>query len=152
MKAKSLKKFLRDSVVQWVEDDPFQLAAALSYYTLFSLAPLLIIVIAIAGFAFGQEAAQNRIVETLQGLIGQESSLAIQAMIQNASNKPKTGIVSTAAGVIALLFGAGGVVGQLQSSLNTIWGVIPKPGQGILGFVRQRLFHLPWYSALASYS
>ena len=138
MKPQSLWKFLRDSVVQWIDDNPFQLAAALSYYTLFSLAPLLIIVIAIAGFAFGQEAAQNRIVETLQGLIGQESSVAIQAMIQNASNKPKSGIVSTVIGVIALLFGAGGVVGQLQSSLNTIWGVTPKPGQGVWGFVRQR--------------
>jgi membrane protein len=138
MKAKSLWKFLKDSVVQWIEDDPFPLAAALSYYTLFSLAPLLIIVIAVAGFAFGQEAAQNRIVETLQGLIGQESSLAIQGMIQNASNKPKTGIFSTVVGVIALLFGAGGVVGQLQTSLNTIWGVAPKPGQGVWGFVRQR--------------
>jgi membrane protein len=138
MKAKSLWKFLRDSVVQWIEDDPLPLAAALSYYTLFSLSPLLIIVIAIAGFAFGQEAAQNRIVETLQGLIGQESSLAIQTMIQNASNKPKTGIVSTVVGVIALLFGAGGVVGQLQSSLNTIWGVTPTPGRSVWGFVRQR--------------
>ncbi len=138
MNAKSLWKFLKDSVVQWIEDDPFPLAAALSYYTLFSLAPLLIIVIAVAGLVFGQEAAQNRIVETLQGLIGQESSLAIQGMIQNASNKPKTGIFSTAVGVITLLFGAGGVVGQLQSSLNRIWGVAPKPGLGIWGFVRQR--------------
>ena len=138
MKARSLWKFLKDSVVQWIEDDPFPLAAALSYYTLFSIAPLLIIVIAIAGFVFGQEAAENRIVQTLQGLIGQESALAIQAMIQNASNKPKTGMVSTLVGVIALLFGAGGVVGQLQSSLNRIWGVAPKPGQGIWGFIRQR--------------
>ena len=138
MKAKSLWKFLKDSVMQWIEDDPLALAAALSYYTLFSLAPLLIIVIAIAGFVFGQEAAENRIVETLQGLIGQESSLAIQAIIQNASNKPKTGLVSTVAGVVVLLFGAGGVVGQLQTSLNTIWGVAPKPGEALWGFVRQR--------------
>ena len=135
---KTIWQILKDSVTQWLEDNPFQLAAALSYYTLFSLAPLLIIVIAVAGFVFGTEAAQNRIVETLQGLIGQESAGAIQAMIQNAGNKPKTGIVSTIIGVMALLFGAGGVVGQLQTSLNTIWGVTPKPGQGIGGFVRQR--------------
>lgn len=68
------------------------MGVALSYYTLFSLAPLLIIVIAIAGFAFGREAAQNQIVQTIQGLIGQESAQAIQEMIQNASNRPKTGI------------------------------------------------------------
>ena len=138
MKRKPIWEILKGSVTQWLEDNPFQLAAALSYYTLFSLAPLLIIVIAVAGFAFGQEAAQNRIVETLQGLIGEESAAAIQAMIQNANNQPKTGIVSTVVGVVALLFGAGGVVGQLQTSLNTIWGVTPKPGQGIWGFVRQR--------------
>jgi membrane protein len=135
---KPVWQFVKQTVTQWFEDDPFQLAAALSYYTLFSLAPLLIIVIAIAGFAFGREAAQNQIVETLQGMIGQESAQAIQGMIQNASNKPKTGMISTVIGIIALLIGAGGVVGQLQTSLNTIWGVAPKPGQGVWGFVRQR--------------
>jgi membrane protein len=137
-KRKPVWQFVKETVTQWFEDDPFQLAAALSYYTLFSLAPLLIIVIAIAGFAFGREAAQNQIVETLQGMIGQESAQAIQGMIQNASNKPKTGMTSTLIGLIALLIGAGGVVGQLQTSLNTIWGVAPKAGQGVWGFVRQR--------------
>jgi len=138
MKLKLLWQLLKATVMQWVEDQPFQLAAALSYYTLFSLAPLLVIVIAIAGFAFGQEAAQNRIVETLQGLLGRESAQAIQEMVHNASNKPKTGIFSTILGVVFLLFGAGGVVGQLQTSLNTVWGVTPKAGQGVWGFVRQR--------------
>lgn len=137
-KNKSLWQFLKDTVMQWFEDQPFQLASSLSYYTLFSLAPLLVIVIAIAGFAFGREAAQNQIVETIQGMIGRDSAQAIQQMIQNASNKPKTGIISTVLGIVALLFGAGGVVGQLQTSLNTIWGVEPKPGQGIWGFIRQR--------------
>ena len=131
-------QFLKDTITQWLEDEPLQLAAALSYYTLFSLAPLLIIAIAIAGFAFGREAAQNQIVETIQGLIGRDSAQAVQEMIQNASNKPKTGMFSSLVGIIALMFGAGGVVGQLQTSLNTIWGVVPKAGQGIWGFVRQR--------------
>lgn len=124
--------------MQWIAHQPFQLSSSLSYYTLFSLAPLLIIVIAIAGLAFGREAAQNRIVETIQGMIGQQSAQTIQGMIQSASSKPNTGIISTVIGVVALLFGAGGVVGQLQTSLNTIWGVTPKPGQGIWGFIRQR--------------
>jgi membrane protein len=137
-KRRSLWQFLKDVVSQWIEDQPFQLASSLSYYALFSLAPLLIIAISVAGLAFGREAAQNRIVETLQGMVGQESAQAIQGMIQNASNKPKTGIVSTVVGIIALLFGAGGVVGQLQTSLNTIWGVTPKSGQGVWGFIRQR--------------
>ena len=126
MIAKPHWRILKDSVVQWVEDQPFQLAAALSYYTLFSLAPLLIIVISIAGFVFGRDAAQNRIVETIQGLVGQDSAAAIQAIIQNANSKPGSGILSTVLGVLILLIGAGGVVGQLQTSLNTIWGVTPK--------------------------
>ena len=138
IKRKSLWQFFKDTVLQWIQHDPFQLGAALSYYTLFSLAPLLIIVIAIAGFAFGREAAQNQIVETIQGMIGRDSAQAVQEMIRNASNKPKTGMISTLLGIIVLMVGAGGVVGQLQNSLNMIWGVKPKPGQAIWGFIRQR--------------
>ena len=138
MKRKSIWNFLKDIFSQWIEDQPFQLASSLSYYTLFSLAPLLIIAIAVAGLVFGREAAQNQIVETIQGMIGQESAQAVQGMIVNASNKPKTGMISTFLGVIALLFGAGGVVGQLQTSLNTIWGVTPKSGRGVWGLIRDR--------------
>jgi membrane protein len=134
MRRKSVWQLLKDTVVQWIEDEPFELAAALSYYTLFSLAPLLIIVIAVAGFAFGREAAQNQIVQTIQGMIGQESARAVQEMIQNASIKPKTGMISTVFGIIVLLIGAGGVVGQLQTSLNKIWGVALKTGQDLWGF------------------
>ena len=131
-------QFLKKTVYNWIDDDPFVLAAALSYYTLFSLAPLLTIAIAMAGLFFGQEAAQNQVVETTRGLVGKESAQAIQDMIQSAGEKPAAGIISTLFGVIALLFGAGGVVGQLQASLNKVWGVAPKPGQGVWGFIRQR--------------
>ncbi|HET7394129.1 MAG TPA: YihY/virulence factor BrkB family protein [Candidatus Binatia bacterium] len=131
-------EFLKKTISGWIEDEPFALAAALSYYTLFSLAPLLTIAIAIAGFFFGAEAAQNQVVETTQGLVGRESAQAIQEMVRKASEKPTAGIISTVFGVIALLFGAGGVVGQLQNSLNQVWGVAPKPGQGVWGFIRQR--------------
>jgi YihY family inner membrane protein len=126
MKLKSTWKLLKAIFIKWLEDDPFQSAAALSYYTLFSLAPLLIISIAVAGFVFGREAAQNQIVETIGGMIGPESAQAIQGMIQYASNKPRTGTISTVLGAVALLFGAGGVVGQLTTALNKIWGVVPK--------------------------
>jgi membrane protein len=134
----SIWGLLKRTVAQWIEDQPFQLASSLSYYTLFSLAPLLIIVIAIAGFAFGRDAAEHQIVGTIQGMIGQQSAKAVQEMIQNAGSQPKTGILSAVIGVVTLILGAGGVVGQLQTSLNTIWGVTPKPGQGVWGFVRQR--------------
>ena len=140
MQRKSIWQFLKTTISEWVEAEPFQLAAALSYYTLFSLAPLLLIAIGVAGFVFGREAAQNQIVETLQGMIGQESAETVQEMIQASNEKPKTGMLSTIIGFVALLFGAGGVVGQLQTSLNKIWEVTPKPGQGIWGFIRQRFF------------
>jgi membrane protein len=139
---KSVWQFLKSTVIQWLEDRPFQLASSLSYYTIFSLAPLLVIVIAIAGFAFGEAAAEQRIVGTIQGMIGEDSARAVQTMIENASRQPKTGIISAAMGFLALLLGAGGVVGQLQTSLNTIWGVEPKPGQGLRGFLRQRFLSL----------
>jgi membrane protein len=142
MKGKTLWKFLRDIATQWFEDDPFQLAAALSYYTLFSLAPMLIIAIAFAGLFFDREAATDQIVHTFQGFVGQESAKAVQEMIRNASSKPRTGMISTVVGIVALVFGAGGVVGQLQSSLNRIWGVTAKPGRGIWDFVRERFVSL----------
>ena len=131
-------KLLKTIVMKWLDDEPFQSAAALSYYTLFSLAPLLIISIAVAGFVFGREAAQNQIVTTIQGLIGQESAQAVQAMIQNASSRPKAGMISTVLGGIILLFGAGGVVGQLQTSLNTTWRVKAQSDGGVSDFIRKR--------------
>jgi membrane protein len=138
MKQKSAWNFLKTIFTKWLDDDPFQAAAALSYYTLLSLAPLFVISIAVAGFVFGREAAHNQIVETIQGLIGRQSAEAVQAMIQAASNKPETGLASTLLGGIFLLFGAGGVVGQLQTSLNAIWRVRPKPGTGLHDFIRKR--------------
>lgn len=136
---KSFWAMLKDTVMQWIEDDPFQLAAALSYYTLFSMTPLLIIVIAVAGFVFSREAAEGQIVGAIEEMIGGQSAQAIQGMIQNASSQPTTGMFSALVGIVALIFGAAGVVGQLQTSLNTIWGVEPKPGQGVWGLVRQRV-------------
>jgi membrane protein len=123
---------------KWLDDDPFQLAAALSYYTLFSLSPLLVISIAVAGFVFDREAAHDQIVQTIQGLIGRESAEAVQSMILYAGNKPETGMVSTLLGGIFLLFGAGGVVGQLQTSLNKIWDVQGQSHSGLHDFIRKR--------------
>jgi membrane protein len=135
---KSVWMLVKTIVMQWFEDQPFLLASSLSYYTLFSLAPLLIIVIAISGFAFGREAAQQQITGTIQGMMGEQSAQAVKGIIENASSQPRTGIISALIGVIALIVGAAGVVGQLQTSLNMIWGVESKSGQGLWGFVRQR--------------
>lgn len=128
---------LKAAAKEWSEDKASRHAAALSYYALFSIAPLLIIALAVAGAVFGEEAARGRLTDELGGMLGNEGAQAVQTMIENAS-KPMEGILSAALGVAALLFGASGAFAQLQDSLDTIWEVRPKPGQGILAMVRKR--------------
>jgi len=131
-------KLVKDTAAEWSEDNVPLLAAALAYYTVFSLAPLLLIAIAIAGFFFGEEAARGEIIGQIQGLVGVEGAQAIQAMIQNANRPGSGGTTATIIGVVVLLFGASGVFGQLQVALNTIWEVKPKPGNGIKSFIQSR--------------
>jgi membrane protein len=130
---------LKQTASEWMEDDAPTLGAALAYYTVFSLAPLMTIAIAIAGFFFGKEAAQGQIFDELRVLLGEEGGKAVEEMVQSASAQPTAGIVATIISVIILLFGASGVFGQLQASLNTMWGVKPKPGRGVLGMIKDRL-------------
>ena len=136
----SLWTVLKEAFSQWWnEDRPFELAAALAYYTLFSIAPLLVIAVSVAGLFFGREAAQEQLIQTLSGFVGKDTGLVIQTMIENAAKQQTSdSIVAMLVGVALLLFGAGGVVGQLQSSLNMIWGIESKPQQGVLGFVKKR--------------
>ena len=122
-----------------MEDDAPSLGAALAYYTVFSLAPLMTIAIAIAGFFLGKEAAQGQIFDELRGLLGAEGGKAVEEMVQSANAQPTAGVVATIISVIMLLFGASGVFGQLQASLNAIWGVKAKPGRGVLGIIKDRL-------------
>ena len=131
-------RFLKQTFSDWSEDKAPRLAAALAYYTMFSLAPLLIIAIGIAGLVFGDEAARGEIVTQVRGLVGQSGAEAIEAMIQNASRRD-AGIAATLVGLGALLFGAAGLFGQLQDALNTIWEVKPKPRSGIVALIRERL-------------
>ncbi|MCI0396072.1 MAG: YihY/virulence factor BrkB family protein [Chloroflexi bacterium] len=123
----------------WSEDKATRLAAALAYYTVFSIPPLLLIAIAVAGQVFGEEAAHNQISGQISGLIGPDGAQAVEEMIENA-RQPAGGLLATIAGVVVLLFGASGVFGQLQDAMNTIWEVMPKPGRGILGTIRARFF------------
>jgi membrane protein len=125
----------KETFWQWIEDNPSQLGAALAYYAIFAIAPLLVIAVAIAGLVFGVQATENQLVGALQGLVGQEIATAIQATIRSAST-PRSGIVATVVGIATSFLGAAGVVAQLQSALNTIWQVEPQPGRGVLGVVK----------------
>jgi membrane protein len=137
MKARDLVQLLKDSVSAWSEDKASRLAAALSYYTVFSIAPLLVIVIAVAGLVLGEEAVRGELVAQIGDAIGQETAEFIETLIANAS-EPSSGIIATVVGIVTLLLGASGVFGQLQGALDTIWDVEPAPGRGILGTIKDR--------------
>ena len=109
----------------------------MAYYTVFSLAPLLMIAIAMASLAFDREAARDQILAQLQDLVGPTGAKAIEAMLQNASS-PASGVIATIIGVITLFVGASGVFGELQASLNTIWDVPEREGGGIWRFIKNR--------------
>lgn len=138
MNLRSFWALLKDAFSAWIGDRAPRMGAALSYYTAFSLSPLLIIAIAVAGLLFGREAVEGYIVEQIGGLIGEETGRAIQTMIAS-SRRPAAGIIGSVVGVLTLAIGASGVFAELQDSLNTIWKVQPKAkGSGVLKIIRAR--------------
>ena len=128
---------IKRAAIEWNADDCLTLGAALAYYTVFSLAPILVIVIAVAGALFGQEAAQGEIVGQIRGLVGEEGATAIQSLIQSATREG-AGSRATLIGLLFLLFGSTSAFSQLQSALNRIWEVEPQAQTGIWNMVRAR--------------
>ncbi len=139
LKMKKLWNLIKTTFTEWSEDKAARLAAALSYYTIFSIPPLLVIVIAIAGIAFSQSQAQEAILSQIRSLLGPQGAEGIQTILETAQ-RPGAGLAATIIGIAILLIGASGVFGQLQDSLNTIWDVKPRPGLGIMGMLRKRVF------------
>jgi membrane protein len=129
---------LKTTFIEWSRDKCPQLGAALAYYTIFSLAPLILVLLAVFGFVYGSnEQARDKIMDQLRYLID-PSGLKVIQDIANTTANSKAGILATVIGILLGLFGASGIFGQLQDALNTIWSVKPKPGQGIWSFVRAR--------------
>ena len=129
----------RRAVMAWIDDFAPSMGAAISYYTVFSLAPLLIIVIAGAGAVFGREAVQGEIVGQLQGLIGREGAIAVQGLIKSAS-EPAKGLVAGAISIVVLMVGATTVFAELQSALDRIWHVPEKEKpSGLWAILRARV-------------
>jgi membrane protein len=137
MQLSSVWQLLKQTFSEWSEDKAPQLGASLAFYSALSIAPLLVIALAIAGFFLGEDAARGQIVHELRTLVGPDGGKAIEDMVQSA-NKPSTGVIATVLSVVTLLFGASGVFGQLQDALNTIWEVKPKSGRGFWGLVKDR--------------
>ena len=129
------------AVYRWLDDRAPTMGAAIAYYTVFSLAPILVMVIAVAGLAFGQQAAEGALFGELADLIGPESAVAVQAMLRSASST-RSGILATAVGIGALIIAATAVLGELQSALNVIWKVPASGGRGVWHFLKSRLLSL----------
>jgi membrane protein len=134
----SLWWVLRHAFIGWWNDNVPRLGASLAYYTLFALAPILIVAIAVAGLAFGQEAVRGEIVGQIRGLVGVEGARAVQAMLEGAA-KPSSSIPATIIGLVTAFLGATGAYNELQNALNAIWRVKPKPGASVKSFLLQRL-------------
>ena len=140
MSIKDLWPLLKEAVSEFGEDNASRLGAALAYYTVFSLAPLLVIVLFVIGLLWGGQAegARAEIVGQVQELAGDDGADLIRTMLEN-TQPGAGGIVATVLSVVALIFGATGVFAQLQGALNQIWDVRPIPGQGLKGFAKTRL-------------
>jgi membrane protein len=139
MKLSDIPGLLKETAKQWYDDNTFQLGAALAYYAVFSLAPMLIIAIAIAGVVFGEQAARGRVAEQLRSTVGPQVADAVQEMLRSAS-ETSSGNLAAVVSVVILLFSATAVFGQLQAALNTIWGVKPRPDRGWLDALKDRFW------------
>lgn len=137
MRGKAWWKLAKDTVSGWSDDHATRLAAALAFYTVLSLAPLLVLAVAVAGWVFGEDAARGRIATELGAIVGPQAGEGIEALLKHA-HQPAAGTIGSIVGVGVLLVGASGVFGELQAALNTIWRVEPKPGRGVLGVLRDR--------------
>lgn len=131
-------RLLRDTFLAWLDDRAPSMGAALAFYTLFSLVPLSIIVIAIAGVFFGPQAAEGQLVAQIQGLIGKQGATTIQAIIESARN-PMTGLATVIVGLATLFITATTVFVELKNSLDHIWGVRAPSSRGMLDIIETRL-------------
>jgi len=129
---------LKRAFAQWNRDNAPRMGAALAYYTIFSLAPLLVIAVAIAGLVFGAQSAQAEFMRQVERLMGYDAATALQTIIQSV-HKPADSAVASVLGVMVLLIGASGVLCEMQDALNTIWHVSAGSSGGIRGMVRTRL-------------
>jgi membrane protein len=139
-------KMLKETVLAFIDDEALSRGAAIAFYTVTSIAPVLLIVIAIAGLAFGRDAAQNAITAQLSGLMGRQTAEVLQTAVASAASK-SSGIVATIVGIATLLVTASGVFGEMQTALNAIWKAKPK-GTTVSRLIRARAASLGLVAAL----
>jgi membrane protein len=138
-KIKSAATILKTTTVKWLERDPFRNSTVIAYYTIFSMPGLLVIIINVAGYFFGDEAVMQKISTQVGGLIGSDTAKDVEAIVAKASAH-KDFTISSAIGIATLLFGATGVFYQLQQTLNLVWDVKPQPQRMLIKFALDRIF------------
>jgi len=136
--SRQLIKVIKCAVLEWIEHRGSSKGAALAFYTLFSMAPILVLVIAVAGFFYGTEAAQGQLLNELRGLVGAQGAETIQAILAGAQNK-ESGFFATVVATLLLIVGATTVFSELKDSLDEIWSIPAPPDAGIWGMIRTRL-------------
>ena len=136
--AKKIGYLLAQAFKGFINDNAIKLSAALSYYTIFSLAPLMIIIISLSGIFFGDEAVSGQIFGQISGLVGSEAALQIQEIIKNVKLSYSNSYAAVF-GLIILLIGASGVFAEIQDSINYIWGIEAKPKRGLIKYIYNRL-------------
>ncbi|HKQ37392.1 MAG TPA: YihY/virulence factor BrkB family protein [Verrucomicrobiae bacterium] len=140
MRIKDIFEVIKGTFKEFMEDKAMRLAAALAYYAIFSIGPLMFVLVSLAGWIFGDDAVRGQVHGQISGMVGEESAKTIESMM--AAKKLGTSPITTILGVITLAIGASGVFGQLQDALNTIWEVKAKPGLGIWSFLRDRFLSM----------
>jgi membrane protein len=140
MRWRDLFQLLKTAASDWVDDGAMRLSSSLAYYAIFSLAPLLVIVISIAGLFFGEDAARGQLSQQIATLAGRDAGDAIQWAVKSSAMHQSTGVLATVISTALLLFGASTVFAELKAALNTIWGVVVKPGCPFFTLLRDRFF------------
>ena len=141
-----LWELLKGTILSFIDDEALSRGAAIAFYTVTSIAPVLLIVIAIAGLAFGRDAAQNAIIDQFSGFMGPQTAEVLQSAVASAAGK-SSGIVATIVGIVTLIATASGVFGEMQSALNAIWKAKPK-GTTVSRLIRARATSLGLVAAL----
>ena len=146
---KKILSLLKSSVKQSLDDQLTTLSSSLAYSTVFSIAPLLIIITGFAGYFYGNHESMDTVYSSVRNSVGPEGSKAIEGMVKAAAKKPDTGLFTTLAGILVLLLGAASVFQQLQQSLNMIWKVHAHPKSGIWHFIRQKFLSFSMIAVIA---
>lgn len=139
MRFEAVFALIKETVTGWMADNATRMSAALAYYAIFSLAPLLVILLAVVGLVYGEEAARGQISGQVAGLVGEAAGDSIQTAVAATGQVKSRGIIAALVAFGVMVFGASTVFGELKNALNAIWGVQPRPGRPIRALVRDRL-------------